>query len=166
MRSPTRPASTITIRDYTPLDRTEALACFRSNVPAFFSVSEEAWFVSALDEPDGPSFVVVDVDGERDRVIGFGGYEVSDTYNSAVLVFGLIHAECHGQGLGGRLLNYRIEHLKAQAEPTRYLVVDTILKVAPFFVRHGFEIVAHWRDGYRNGTDRVDLRLDLLGGRS
>jgi len=146
-----------TVRAYRAEDRSAALACFRSNVPAFFSASDEEWFASCLDEPDGPCFVVVC----DDEVVGFGGYEVSEFYNSAVLVFGQIHAHWHGRGLGNLLLQYRIDHLKAHARPTRYLVVDTTLKVAPFFVRHGFEIISHWREGYRDGADRVDLRLVL-----
>ncbi|MGV8805799.1 MAG: GNAT family N-acetyltransferase [Polaromonas sp.] len=149
----------ILIRDYLPSDKDAAMQCFRSNVPKFFSASDESWFESALDEPDGPSFVMVH---PEEGVIGFGGYEVSSTYNSAVLVFGQIHANWHGKGLGKKLLEHRIAHLKANAQPTRYLVVDTILKVAPFYVKHGFEIVAHWKEGFRDGADRIDLRLVLL----
>ncbi len=150
--------SAIFIREYLPDDKEPALQCFRSNVPSFFSPSDEAWFESALDEPDGPNFVVV----SEGAVIGFGGYEVSHTYNSAVLVFGHIDARWHGKGLGRMLLEYRINHLRTYAQPTKYLVVDTLLKVAPFYVRQGFEIVAHWKEGFRDGTDRIDLRLVLL----
>jgi ribosomal-protein-alanine N-acetyltransferase len=149
--------SDVLIRAYEPGDREAALACFRSNVPAFFSAEDEDWFASALDEPDGPSFVVL-ADGQ---LVGFGGYEVSDSYNHAVLVFGQIHADWHSQGLGSRLLQHRIDHLKQHGPPTRYLIVDTTLKVAPFYVHHGFEIVAHWREGFRDGADKVDLRLVL-----
>jgi predicted metal-dependent HD superfamily phosphohydrolase/GNAT superfamily N-acetyltransferase len=149
---------TIEIRPYEVADREAALQCFRSNVPAFFSAEDEAWFASALDEPDGPSFVVV----AGGQVVGFGGYEVSDSYNHAVLVFGQIHADWHSQGLGSRLLQHRIEHLKRHGPPTKYLIVDTTLKVAPFYVQHGFEIVSHWREGFRDGADKVDLRLVML----
>jgi GNAT superfamily N-acetyltransferase len=146
------------IRAYEPADRAAALACFRSNVPKYFTAQEEDWFVSALDEPDGPNFVVV-CDGQ---VVGFGGYEVSDTYNHAVLVFGQIHADLHRRGLGSQLLAHRIAHLRQHARPTKYLIIDTTLQAAPFYVRQGFEIVAHWRQGFRDGVDKVDLRLTLL----
>ena len=139
----------IVIRDYMPSDKDSAMQCFRSNVPEFFSASDESWFESALDEPDGPSFVMV----HEESVIGFGGYEVSTTYNSAVLVFGQIHAHWHGKGLGKQLLEYRINHLKANAQPTRYLVVDTILKVAPFFVKHA---VGAWRLAARQSSAQCD----------
>jgi GNAT superfamily N-acetyltransferase len=145
------------IREYTATDREAALACFRSNVPAFFSAEEEDWFKSALDEPDGPNFVVV----SDSQVVGFGGYEVSTTYNHATLVFGQIHAAWHGKGLGTLLLRHRIAHLQAHAPPTKYLIIDTTLKVAPFYVKHGFEIVSHWREGFRDGADKIDLRLTL-----
>jgi GNAT superfamily N-acetyltransferase len=149
--------SHIHIRAYAATDRDAALACFRSNVPAFFSAEDEAWFISALDEPDGPNFVVL----SDEQVVGFGGYEVSDTYNHAVLVFGQIHAEWHDKGLGSMLLKHRMDHLRTHGQPTKYLIIDTTLKVAPFYVKHGFEIVSHWREGFRDGADKVDLRFVL-----
>ena len=149
--------NTAIVREYTSQDRNAALQCFQSNIPSFFHEFELAWFTSCLDEPDGPCFVVV----RGGEIVGFGGYEVSEFYNSAVLVFGHIHADWHGKGLGVLLLEFRISHLRANAQPTRYLVVDTIPKVAPFYVKQGFEIAAHWPQGYRNGTDRVDLRFIL-----
>jgi len=152
------PPNHIHIRDYAPADRDACLASFRSNVPAFFSAQDEDWFTSALDEPDGPNFVVV----SGEQVVGFGGYEVSGTYNHAVLVFGHIHAQWHGQGLGSRLLQHRIAHLKAHGERTKYLIIDTTIQVTPFYVKHGFDIVAHWREGFRDGVDKIDLRLVLF----
>lgn len=146
------------IRPYTPADRAPALACFHSNVPRFFTAQEEPWFISALDEADGPNFVV-EVGGQ---VVGFCGYEVSDTYNHAVLVFGQIHADWHGRGLGSLLLKHRIAHLQQHAVPTKYLIIDTTIQAAPFYVKHGFEIVAHWRQGFRDGVDKIDLRLTLF----
>lgn len=153
--TPSLPATSI--RDYAPGDREACLASFRSNVPAFFSAQDEDWFVSALDEPDGPNFVVVC----GDQVVGFGGYEVSTTYNQAVLVFGHIHAAWHGKGLGSLLLRHRIDHLKVNGTPTKYLIIDTTIQVTPFYMKHGFDIVAHWREGFRDGVDRIDLRLVL-----
>lgn len=147
----------IRIREYAAADRDAALACFRSNVPDFFSAEDEAWFASALDEPDGPNFVV-DCAGQ---VVGFGGYEVSTTYNHAVLVFGQVHARWQARGLGSMLLKHRVDHLRTHGPPTKYLIVDTTIKVAPFYIRHGFEIVSHWRQGFRDGADKVDLRLVL-----
>jgi GNAT superfamily N-acetyltransferase len=145
------------IRDYQQSDRAAVLAAFQSNVPAHFPPSEEEWLISALDEPDGPLFVIDD-EGE---VVGFGGYELSEFYNMGTLVFGLLRADRHGAGLGRMLLIHRLLAMAASPERPRYVVVDTHPHIAGFFERHGFHVMARWPGGYRSGLDRVDLRIEL-----
>jgi GNAT superfamily N-acetyltransferase len=147
----------IRIRRYRADDRKAVLAAFRSNVPAHFPASEEAWLRSALDEPDGPLFVVVE-DGD---VVGFGGYELSDFYDLATLVFGLVRADRHGSGIGRALLRYRLLHMAGRKRRPRYVTVDTHPHTAGFFERCGFVEIARWPGGYRSGRDRVDLRFEL-----
>jgi GNAT superfamily N-acetyltransferase len=148
------------IRRYREDDRKAVLAAFRTNVPDHFPASEEAWLRSALDEPDGPLFVVV----EGDEVIGFGGYELSAFYNLATLVFGLVRADRHGTGVGRALLIYRLLHMAGQKLRPRYVTVDTHPHTAGFFERCGFIEIARWPGGYRSGRDRVDLRFELTDG--
>jgi GNAT superfamily N-acetyltransferase len=145
------------IRRYRESDRKAVLAAFRTNVPDHFPASEEAWLRSALDEPDGPLFVVV----EGEAVIGFGGYELSAFYNLATLVFGLVRADRHGSGIGRALLMYRLLHMAGQKLRPRYVTVDTHPHTAGFFERCGFIEIARWPGGYRSGRDRVDLRFEL-----
>jgi GNAT superfamily N-acetyltransferase len=145
------------IREYRESDRPAVLAAFRSNVPLHFPASEEAWLVSALDEPDGPFFVIED-DGE---VVGFGGYELSEFYNLGTLVFGLLRADRHRTGLGRMLLAHRLLAMAASPQRPRYVTIDTHPHVAGFYERHGFHVMARWPGGYRSGRDRVDLRLEL-----
>lgn len=145
------------IRRYQETDRKAVLAAFRSNVPAHFPASEEAWLRSCLDDPDGPLFVVV----EGAEVVGFGGYELSDFYNLATLVFGLVRADRHGAGIGKLLLTYRLAHMAKQKMRPRYVTVDTHPHTAGFFERCGFVEIARWPGGYRSGLDRVDLRFEL-----
>lgn len=147
----------IRIRRYRDTDRKAVIAAFRSNVPDHFPASEEAWLRSALDEPDGPLFVVV----EGHDVIGFGGYELSGFYNLATLVFGLVRADLHGSGIGRALLAYRLLHMAKQKLRPRYVTVDTHPHTAGFFARCGFVEIARWPGGYRSGRDRVDLRFEL-----
>jgi GNAT superfamily N-acetyltransferase len=145
------------IRRYRPDDSKAVLAAFRSNVPDHFPASEEAWLRSALDDPDGPLFVVV----EGDEVVGFGGYELSDFYDLGTLVFGLVRADRHGSGIGRALLNYRLLHMAGRKLRPRYVTVDTHPHTAGFFQRCGFVEIARWPGGYRSGRDRVDLRFEL-----
>ena len=145
------------IRRYRPDDRKAVLAAFRSNVPDHFPASEEAWLRSALDEPDGPFFVVV----EGKEVVAFGGYELSDFYDLGTLVFGLVRADRHGTGIGRMLLAYRLLHMAGRKLRPRWVTVDTHAHTAGFFQRCGFEILARWPGGYRSGRERVDLRFEL-----
>ena len=148
---------TITIRPYQEADREPVLSAFRSNVPAHFPASEEAWLCSCLDEPDGPLFVVV----EGPEVVGFGGYELSEFYNLGTLVFGLVRSDRHGTGIGRALLHYRLLHMARSPQRPRYVTVDTHPHTAGFFLRCGFVEIARWIGGYRSGLDRVDLRFEL-----
>ena len=147
----------IRIRRYRNEDRKAVLAAFRSNVPDHFPASEEAWLRSCLDEPDGPLFVAI----ERGELVAFGGYELSDFYNLATLVFGLVRADRHGSGVGRALLRFRLLHMAGRKRKPRYVTVDTHPHTAGFFERCGFVEIARWPGGYRSGRDRVDLRFEL-----
>lgn len=68
----------------------------------------------------------------------------------------------HGCGLGRLLLLARLHHVAVHARPvTRYVTVDTSPRVAPFFLRCGFEQTAVWPEGYRSGMTMHELRFDL-----
>ncbi|MBK4734174.1 GNAT family N-acetyltransferase [Noviherbaspirillum pedocola] len=145
------------IRPYRDADRDAVIAAFRSNVPEHFPASEEPWLVSALEEPDGPFFVIED-EGE---IVGCGGYELSDFYNLGTLVFGLLRADRHRTGLGRMLLLHRLLAMAEDPMRPRYVTIDTHPHVAGFYLRHGFHEMARWSGGYRSGRDRVDLRIEL-----
>lgn len=151
----------IRIRRYRESDRKAVIAAFRTNVPDHFPASEEAWLRSALDEPDGPLFVVIEDDGKNKALVGFGGYEISAFYDLATLVFGLVRADRHGSGIGRMLLQYRLLHMAGRKLRPRYVTVDTHPHTAGFFQRCGFTEIARWPGGYRSGRDRVDLRFEL-----
>jgi GNAT superfamily N-acetyltransferase len=108
-----------TVREYAPADREPVLAVFQSNVPEHFAASEDAFLRETMASPDGPLFVVV----EAEKVVGFGGYEVSDLYNQGVLVWGMIRADRHKRGLGRLLLAHRLEHMAAAGNRPRWVVV-------------------------------------------
>jgi GNAT superfamily N-acetyltransferase len=147
----------IVVREYSPADRDAVLAAFRSNVPAHFAACEEPFLEETLVQPDGPLFVV----DNGLTVVGFGGYEISDFYNRGTLVWGLVRADRHKQGLGRLLLAHRLRHMAEAKDRPRWAAVDTTPHIAGFYQRCGFEMVARWPGGYRSGFDRVDLRLEL-----
>ncbi len=150
--------SAVQVRPYAEGDRDTVLAIFDSNLPEYFGAGDREWLEETLDDPDGPAFVVT-VD---DAVAAFGGYELWDHYNKALLYWGMAARAHHGSGLGRLLLFERLLHVAQRADPpTRYVTVDTSPGVAPFFRHCGFEETAVWPEGYRSGMTMHELRFDL-----
>lgn len=148
------------VRPYRPDDRDAVLAVFDTNLPEYFGAGDREWLIETLDEPDGPAFVVT-VDG---AVAAFGGYELWEHYNKALLYWGMAARRWHGAGLGRLLLFERLLHVAIHADPpTRYVTVDTSPAIAPFFRHCGFEQTAVWPQGYRSGMTMHELRFDLAG---
>lgn len=152
--------SDVVVRPYAETDRDAVLAIFDANRAAYFGAGDRDWLIETLDEPDGPAFVVT-VDGAP---AAFGGYELWEHYNKALLFWGMAGRAYHRCGLGRLLLAERVLHIARHAQPvTRYVTVDTSPLVAPFFRHFGFEETAVWPEGYRSGMTMQELRLDLSG---
>jgi GNAT superfamily N-acetyltransferase len=150
--------SVVATRAYDKADRAAVLAIFESNLPDYFSFSDRNWLEKTLDEPDGPAFVVT-IDGTP---AAFGGYELWDDYNKALLFWGMAARHYHGAGLGKLLLLERLLHVATVGRPpTRYVTVDTSPMVSPFFEHCGFELMSVWPQGYRSGETMHELRCDL-----
>ena len=149
--------SRLTLRPYADADRAAALAIFDANVPAFFGAGERGWLEDSLDELDGPAFLV-EWDG---AAVAFGGYEVWSYYDQALLTWGMAHPRVHGRGVGAWLLQARLARIARETPATSWAVVDTSPRVAPFFLRHGFETGEVRPNAYRAGGVMHVLRFDL-----
>lgn len=147
----------LALRPYAGEDRAAVLAIFDANVPAFFGAGERGWLQDSLDDLDGPAFVV-DLNGAP---VAFGGYEVWDYYDKALLTWGMAHPRAHGMGVGRWLLSARLAMIARETPATSWVTVDTSPRVAPFFERHGFETASVWPHGYRAGGAMHVLRFDL-----
>ena len=150
-------ARSILLRPYAKADRPAVLALFDANVPAYFAPDERGWLEDSLDDLDGPAFLVT-VDG---TAAAFGGYEIWDYYDKALLFWGMAHPRFHSRGLGRWLLAARLAMIAEETPPTRWVTVDTLPKVAPFFLSQGFETASVWPHGYRTGGEMHVLRFDL-----
>ena len=147
----------LVLRPYADADREAVLAVFDANVPAFFSADERGWLEDSLNDLDGPA-VLVELDGEA---VAFGGYELWDYYDKALLTWGMAHPRVHGAGVGRWLLLARLAMIARETPATSWATVDTSPRVAPFFLRHGFETAGVWEHGYRAGGTMHVLRFDL-----
>lgn len=150
--------SRVATRPYDDADRIAVLAIFDSNLPEYFGPGDRVWLEESLDELDGPAFVI-DVDGVP---AAFGGYEIWDHYNKALLCWGMAARGHHGSGLGRLLVLERLLRVAECNDPsTRYVTVDTSPLVSPFFQHCGFELTSAWPGGYRSGMEMHELRYDL-----
>ena len=150
-------APALVLRPYVEADRPAVLALFDANVPTFFAPDERHWLEDSLEDLDGPAFLV-SVNGVA---AAFGGYEIWDYYDKALLCWGMAHPRFHGRGLGRWLLAARLALIAGEIPRTRWVTVDTSPKIAPFFLSHGFETASVWPQGYRMGGEMHVLRFDL-----
>ena len=95
------------MRPYADADRGAVLAIFEANTPGFFGADERGWLEDSLDALDGPAFLVA-LGGEA---VAFGGYEVWEYYDKALLVWGMAHPRVHGAGVGRWLLWARLARI-------------------------------------------------------
>jgi ribosomal protein S18 acetylase RimI-like enzyme len=123
-------------RAYTPADRLACLAIFDSNAERYFSPGDRADFDHFLDTPPGFFGVLCD---EAETVVACGGIAVRDDGCTAVLTWGMVTAERHGQGLGKALTLARLERLK-DFPGVRYVVMNTSQETVGFYQKLGFHV--------------------------
>lgn len=100
------------LRAYRDEDREACLALFDGNVPKYFAVEERQDFVSFLEKPPGPYFVMVN---EQEEVVACGGYASSEKNRElAVLCWGMVRRDLHRHGVGTRLLEERLRLIAAE----------------------------------------------------
>ena len=144
-------------RPYQPADRAACLAIYDSNAARFFSAGDREVLAAFLDAPQGFFGVLCEDDG---TVVGCGGLGTRDDGTTAVLTWGMVHADRHGHGLGRTLGRMRLRRLLELPQVTR-VTLNTSNETVGFFEKLGFRVVKVTPDGYRAGLDRYDLELPV-----
>jgi ribosomal protein S18 acetylase RimI-like enzyme len=144
-------------RAYTPADRAACLAIFDSNAERFFAPGDREALAAFLDAPRGFFGVLCEDDG---TVVGCGGLGTHDEGRTAVLTWGMVHADRHGQGLGKALGLARLLRLNEMPE-VRRVRLNTSNVTVGFFQKLGFRVLKFTPNGYRGGLDRYDLELPV-----
>lgn len=72
----------------------------------------------------------------------------------------MIHPQQHAKGLGRTLTEYRIQHIKAQAD-LREIVVRTSQFTNAFYAKLGFELQYTKKDFWARGFDLYYMRMPL-----
>ena len=151
----------IQIRPYTPEDLDCCCSLFASNIPDFFSTDELEEYADYLCQHAlGSYWVVESADESQSRTLLAAGGIWIRPGGEGSLSYGLVERSHHRQGLGSRLIAFRLAILAAQPEVSK-IVLSTSQYNPAFFSRFGFGVIAITRNGYSAGLDRVDMALDL-----
>ncbi len=138
-----------------PTDREGCLAIFDSNTPHFFAPAERPGFERFLDNPQCTYFVME----HESELIGCGGFDIARGATPE-LVWGMVHAAHHGQGLGRYLLLFRLREI-GRAGNFATVEVATSQMASGFFLKQGFRLGEIVPDGWAPGYDRVQMTKKL-----
>jgi len=145
----------LNIRAYSGDDRDACLSILAGNTPEFFVANDRDDVARFLDNLPGPYFVAE----EQGVIVACGGWAM-DEEQTAALTWGMVRRDLHRQGIGSRLLRYRIEAIRQDGR-ARIVRLRTVQLVQGFFAAEGFQVVDVIPNGYGPGFDRVTMRLQL-----
>ncbi|PTX22732.1 N-acetylglutamate synthase-like GNAT family acetyltransferase [Pontibacter mucosus] len=144
------------IRPYTPADKAQLLYLLRLNIPTYFAPEEESDFAGYLEKEVEDYFVVE----EAGELLGAGGVNYFPEEGVARISWDVIHPNHQGKGIGSRLLQHRINILKAKPGINTVIVRTTQL-VYRFYEKQGFALEKTEKDFWAKGFDLYQLRLPL-----
>jgi N-acetylglutamate synthase-like GNAT family acetyltransferase len=142
---------TSAFRSYRADDVEICLELLRSNIPEFFVPSDVDRLRRFLMALPGPFFVAE----SAGDVIACGGWAL-ESANVAVLTWGIVRRDRHGQGVGGELLRFSIDEIRRDGRAFR-IRLRTVQQVQQFFARYGFRSVAVVPNGFGDGFDQVTM---------
>jgi ribosomal-protein-alanine N-acetyltransferase len=145
------------IRAYQPSDKEAVLQLIRLNTPEYFAPSEEADLAQYLDE-DAKHYFVVDEDG---KIIGAGGINLFPEESLARISWDLIHPDHQGEGVGGKLTQFRLAEIRNKF-PVKEIQVRTSQLVYKFYEKQGFAVQNIEENFWAPGYHLYDMRIPLM----
>lgn len=141
------------IRKFTEIDKERVLNLLRLNTPGYFAVEEETDLIYYF-EYHATNYYVVEKDG---KVVGAGGFNLSDEGDVAKISWDIIHPDYQGKGVGRALTRFRIDRIR-EIPGVKTISVRTTQLTYPFYEKFGLEIREIVKDYW---ADSFDLyRLD------
>ncbi len=156
------------IRPYKDHYKQASLAIFDSNCPKYFDASERSLFVKWLMHQSGGAdyesptysdavsdayFVAVN---EDEKVLACAGFYIVKGISEARLAWGMVHADCHHQGLGTALFEFR-KALINEKWPAHQITLGTSQHTYQFYEKMGFIVQEITPNGYGFGIDKIDM---------
>ncbi|RYX81768.1 GNAT family N-acetyltransferase [bacterium] len=144
-------------RPYNPShDQSPVMELFRSNLNPYFTAEEEAEFRHFLSE-NFPYFVG-ELETEQGKcIVASGGYAMNARY--AVLTWGMVARQFHGQGIGRAFIRFRINECR-EAYPNTAIEIETSQHTAPFYEKLGFRTLSIQPDKWGPNLHLVHMLFD------
>jgi len=79
----------------------------------------------------------------------------------AVISWDIIHPDYQGQGIGRKLTEYRINHIKSLKEDIDTIIVNTSQLTDKFYAKFGFEITKTEKDYWAKGIDLCHMVMRI-----
>ncbi|MCC6328804.1 MAG: GNAT family N-acetyltransferase [Acidobacteria bacterium] len=137
------------IRSYKTEDLEVVANVFRSNIPKYFSPSEEPGLCDFLRD-HAADYYVLELNGE---VVASGGIAFNDLDSPTVsLCWGMVRKDHLGTGLGKALTQFRID-LAREKYGQVPLTIGTSQHTQGFYETFGFHLVEHTPNGFGPGID-------------
>ena len=144
------------IRPYQVSDQPALLQLLQLNTPTYFAPSEKADYEHYLTHEIEDYFVL-----EADQqLVGAGGINYVEEGKSARISWDLLHPDFQGKGLGSKLVQYRLAHIKRR-EGIAQVVVRTSQLAYPFYEKQGFKLMHTQKDFWAPGFDLYQLQINL-----
>ncbi|SRR5690554_232885 len=144
------------IRKYLNSDKHKIIELLRKNTPQYFDSSEEKDFENYLDN-EIEDYFVYEVNSE---IIGAGGINYFTEQKLARISWDMIAPNSQGNGIGKKLTQYRINHLK-EKENIELIVVRTTQLVCKFYEKMGFELEKVEKDFWAKGFDLYQMEMNI-----
>ena len=144
------------IRPYTFNDKPQLLHLLQLNTPQYFDPTEEAEYIHYLDQELEDYFVVE----EKGKIIGCGGINYFPDEKTARISWDMLHPDFQGKGIGSRLLQHRINHIRANPDYT-HIVVRTSQLAFKFYEKGGFRLQKIEKDFWAAGYDLYQMLIEI-----
>lgn len=143
------------IREYRESDRASLLRIIDLNTPKYFDESERAHFESYLTDELHDYFIIE----SGGKVLGCGGINYPDD-TTAVISWDMIDPNEHGNGIGGKLLRYRLDCIKKNKNINK-IIVRTSQFTYLFYQKSGFKLTSIEENYWADGIDLYYMELDI-----
>ena len=137
-------------------DRQSVLEIMDLNTPAFFHPMEREDFVEYLEKKRQDYFVIE----KDDQVVGCGGLNYFPQNGIVRISWDMIHPDYQYQGLGTKLLEYRLDFIQTKYK-VNTIVVRTSQHAVGFYKAFGFVLEEISLDFWAPGYDLYGMTRDM-----